>query len=90
MRSPAPAPRLADGECQRSSCAGSTRKSGRFGACRGVGARTVLGRLIESMLMGLLANGALLIESLPGLAKTRTVKTLCTPGPLRTRDVEGS
>jgi MoxR-like ATPase len=40
--------------------------------------RSVLGqdRLIESMLIGLLANGNLLIESLPGLAKTRAVKTL--------------
>ena len=38
----------------------------------------VLGQdhLIEGMLIGLLANGNLLIESLPGLAKTRTVKTL--------------
>jgi ATPase family protein associated with various cellular activities (AAA) len=32
--------------------------------------------LVESMLIGLLANGNLLIESLPGLAKTRAVKTL--------------
>jgi MoxR-like ATPase len=40
--------------------------------------RAVLGQdhLIESMLIGLLANGNLLIESLPGLAKTRAVKTL--------------
>ncbi|TXL81539.1 AAA family ATPase [Vineibacter terrae] len=40
--------------------------------------RAVLGqdRLIESMLIGLLANGNLLLESLPGLAKTRAVKTL--------------
>jgi MoxR-like ATPase len=40
--------------------------------------RAVLGqdRLIESMLVGLLANGNLLLESLPGLAKTRAVKTL--------------
>src|ERR1044071_1417410 len=40
--------------------------------------KSVLGqdRLVESMLMGLLANGNLLIESLPGLAKTRAVKTL--------------
>jgi MoxR-like ATPase len=38
----------------------------------------VLGQdhLVESMLIGLLANGNLLIESLPGLAKTRAVKTL--------------
>jgi len=40
--------------------------------------RSVLGqdRLVESMLIGLLADGNLLIESLPGLAKTRAVKTL--------------
>ena len=40
--------------------------------------RAVLGqdRLIESMLIGLLADGNLLLESLPGLAKTRAVKTL--------------
>jgi MoxR-like ATPase len=39
--------------------------------------KSVLGQdhLVESM-MGLLANGNLLIESLPGLAKTRAVKTL--------------
>jgi len=40
--------------------------------------KSVLGqdRMVESMLIGLLANGNLLIESLPGLAKTRAVKTL--------------
>jgi MoxR-like ATPase len=40
--------------------------------------RSVLGQdhLVESMLIGLLANGNMLIESLPGLAKTRAVKTL--------------
>src|SRR5262245_41213547 len=40
--------------------------------------KSVLGqdRLVESMLIGLLANGNMLIESLPGLAKTRAVKTL--------------
>jgi MoxR-like ATPase len=40
--------------------------------------KSVLGQdhLVESMLMGLLANGNLLIESLPGLAKTRAVKML--------------
>jgi MoxR-like ATPase len=40
--------------------------------------QSVLGQdhMIESMLIGLLANGNLLIESLPGLAKTRAVKTL--------------
>lgn len=40
--------------------------------------KSVLGQdhLIESMVVGLLANGNLLLESLPGLAKTRTVKSL--------------
>ena len=40
--------------------------------------KSVLGqdRMVESMLIALLANGNLLIESLPGLAKTRAVKTL--------------
>jgi MoxR-like ATPase len=40
--------------------------------------KSVLGQdhLVESMLIGLLANGNILIESLPGLAKTRAVKTL--------------
>jgi MoxR-like ATPase len=40
--------------------------------------KSVLGQdhLVESMLVGLLANGNLPIESLPGLAKTRAVKTL--------------
>src|SRR5215470_11268351 len=40
--------------------------------------KSVLGQdhLVESMLIGLLANGNVLIESLPGLAKTRAVKTL--------------
>src|SRR5262245_4026126 len=40
--------------------------------------QSVLGQnhLVEGILMGLLANGNLLIESLPGLAKTRAVKTL--------------
>jgi MoxR-like ATPase len=40
--------------------------------------QSVLGQdhLVESMLIGLLANGNLLIESLPGLAKTRAIKTL--------------
>src|SRR5215472_9444628 len=40
--------------------------------------QSVLGQdhLVETMLIGLLANGNLLIESLPGLAKTRAVKTL--------------
>jgi MoxR-like ATPase len=40
--------------------------------------KSVLGQdhLIESMLIGLLANGNILLESLPGLAKTRAVKSL--------------
>src|SRR5690242_8254992 len=40
--------------------------------------KSVLGQdhLVDSMLIALLANGNLLIESLPGLAKTRAVKTL--------------
>ncbi|MBX9827415.1 MAG: AAA family ATPase [Xanthobacteraceae bacterium] len=40
--------------------------------------KSVLGqdRMVESLLIGLLANGNLLIESLPGLAKTRAVKIL--------------
>ena len=40
--------------------------------------KSVLGQdhLIERLLIGLLGNGHLLIESLPGLAKTRAVKTL--------------
>jgi MoxR-like ATPase len=40
--------------------------------------KLVLGQdhLVESMLVGLLANGNILLESLPGLAKTRAVKSL--------------
>ena len=34
------------------------------------------GRLVERLLIGLLANGHLLVEGLPGLAKTRAIKTL--------------
>jgi MoxR-like ATPase len=33
-------------------------------------------RIVERLVLGLLANGNLLIEGLPGLAKTRAVKTL--------------
>ncbi|MCB1654703.1 MAG: AAA family ATPase, partial [Pseudomonadales bacterium] len=38
----------------------------------------VLGQdeVIRQIVVGLLANGHLLLESLPGLAKTRTVKAL--------------
>ncbi|MDT4804284.1 ATPase family associated with various cellular activities (AAA) [compost metagenome] len=41
-------------------------------------AEAVLGQdeVIHQVLLGLLANGHLLLESLPGLAKTRTVKAL--------------
>jgi MoxR-like ATPase len=41
-------------------------------------AEAVLGQdqVIRQILLGLLANGHLLLESLPGLAKTRTVKAL--------------
>ncbi|OLS59710.1 AAA family ATPase [Pseudomonas putida] len=41
-------------------------------------ARSVLGQdaVIHQVLVGLLANGHVLLESLPGLAKTRTVKAL--------------
>src|SRR5580700_3566936 len=40
--------------------------------------QTVLGQeaMIERMLIGLLANGNLLVEGLPGLAKTRAIKKL--------------
>jgi MoxR-like ATPase len=40
--------------------------------------KSVLGQehMVEGMLIGLIANGNVLIESLPGLAKTRAVKTL--------------
>ena len=39
---------------------------------------TVLGQeaMIERLLIGLLANGNLLVEGLPGLAKTRAIKKL--------------
>jgi MoxR-like ATPase len=41
-------------------------------------ARSILGQeaIIERLLIGLLANGNLLVEGLPGLAKTRAVKSL--------------
>src|SRR5262245_30095588 len=40
--------------------------------------RSIIGqeRIIERLLIGLLANGNLLVEGLPGLAKTRAVKSL--------------
>ena len=63
----------------------TTSESAKFSAARDAVrdlkarmAKSVLGqdRLVESILIGLLANGNILIESLPGLAKTRAVKTL--------------
>ena len=33
-------------------------------------------RMIERLLLGLLADGHLLVEGLPGLAKTRAIKSL--------------
>jgi len=43
-------------------------------------AQTILGQdaMIERLLIGLLANGNLLVEGLPGLAKTRAIKKLST------------
>ncbi|HVQ30250.1 MAG TPA: AAA family ATPase [Vicinamibacteria bacterium] len=40
--------------------------------------RSIIGQeaIVERLLIGLLANGNLLVEGLPGLAKTRAVKTL--------------
>src|ERR1700734_771969 len=40
--------------------------------------KTVLGQeaMIERLLIGLLSNGNLLVEGLPGLAKTRAIKSL--------------
>lgn len=41
-------------------------------------AESIIGqeKMIERLLLGLLANGNLLVEGLPGLAKTRAIKTL--------------
>jgi MoxR-like ATPase len=41
-------------------------------------ATSIIGQeqIIERLLIGLLANGNLLVEGLPGLAKTRAVKSL--------------
>jgi MoxR-like ATPase len=60
-----------------SQAAGSTARNALLDLKARIGT-SVLGQdhLVESMLIGLLANGNLLIESLPGLAKTRAVKTL--------------
>ena len=40
--------------------------------------RAIVGQehIIERLILGLLANGNLLVEGLPGLAKTRAVKSL--------------
>src|ERR1700722_12535561 len=40
--------------------------------------KTVLGQegMIERLILGLLANGHLLVEGLPGLAKTRAIKKM--------------
>jgi len=49
--------------------------------------KLVLGQdhLVESMLVGLLANGNILLESLPGLAKTRAVNRLRRISPPTSR-----
>ena len=49
-----------------------------FGALRTRMSAAVIGQasLVERLLIGLLANGHLLVEGLPGLAKTRAVKCL--------------
>ena len=49
-----------------------------FGALRTRMSASVIGQesLVERLLIGLLANGHLLVEGLPGLAKTRAVKSL--------------
>jgi MoxR-like ATPase len=41
-------------------------------------AESIIGqeKMIERLLLGLLANGNLLVEGLPGLAKTRAIKSL--------------
>ena len=48
-------------------------------------AREIVGqeKIIETLVIGILANGNLLVEGLPGLAKTRAVKTL-------SNNIEGS
>ncbi len=40
--------------------------------------RSIIGqqRVVQRLILGLLANGNLLLEGLPGLAKTRAVKNL--------------
>jgi MoxR-like ATPase len=41
-------------------------------------ARSIIGQesMVERLILGLLANGNLLVEGLPGLAKTRAIKSL--------------
>src|SRR5262247_1836172 len=41
-------------------------------------AESIIGQeaMVERLLLGLLANGHLLVEGLPGLAKTRAIKSL--------------
>ena len=38
--------------------------------------------LVESLLIGLLSDGHILLEGVPGLAKTLAIKTLCFCPPL--------
>ena len=42
--------------------------------------RSIIGQeqIVERLIIGLLANGNLLVEGLPGLAKTRAVRSLAT------------
>ncbi len=42
--------------------------------------RTIVGQkhLVESLLVGLLSNGHILLEGVPGLAKTLAIKTLAS------------
>jgi MoxR-like ATPase len=56
-----------------------------FSALRLRLSQTIIGQeaLIERLLIGLLANGHLLVEGLPGLAKTRAVKALA-------REIDGT
>ena len=41
-------------------------------------------QLIDRLLVGLLANGHVLLEGVPGLAKTLSVRTLATAAPTDT------
>ncbi|MCX6998391.1 MAG: AAA family ATPase [Kiritimatiellaeota bacterium] len=53
-------------------------ESGWVGALRAEMGRTIIGQkyLVDRLLLGLLSNGHLLLEGVPGLAKTLSVKTL--------------